>query len=74
MMFSVPFCVGMLYKGDHGPCRVVARVHNNKSVQLPCGFHYHHLGSMTMNTTEFTQPYVHVHVDPDCLRLMYMYM
>ena len=27
------------------PC---ARAHNNKSVQLPWGFHYHHLGSMTL--------------------------
>ena len=29
----------------------ISRVHNNRSVQLPYGIHYHHLRS-----TEFTQP------------------
>ena len=45
-----------------GLCRkqgcILSRVHNNKSVQLPCGIHYHHLCSMTWQTVHVVNMYI----------------
>ena len=55
--FSIAICQFFNFIEVYSEDLVNPRVYNNKSVQLPWGFHYHHLGSMTL---VISGEYVHI--------------